>query len=300
MRKSFLRKSCDIFPCSAFTSAVSPRGREQLFFFRTQSIMPTRNTRNNGWRQLPSSDRRFSSASIRFALTSAAALGAAVVVFGCSKGEPAASNSAPAAGKISVASAQTGADTDHAAAGTGLPAGYSAVFDHADAKSSDVSYVEKGPGKWEVKTGPAHVLYSPGDTAANKFIVSATFEQLEAPAHPEAFGVFIGGSNLSGPTVKYTYFIVRGDGMYMVKVRDGANTRTITNWTASPAIPKQDAKGKGLYGIRVDVRDKVASVSVNGAPVTTIAGKDAPLNGITGVRINHNLHLIVTPVTVVR
>jgi len=233
--------------------------------------------------------------------TSALALVTAVVVSGCSKGEPAAaSNSAPVAGQISAAPPQTGADTDHTTAGTGLPTGYSAVFDHADAKSTDVSYAEKEPGKWEVKTGPAHILFSPSDTAANKFIASATFEQLEAPAHAEAFGVFIGGSNLSGPKIKYTYFIVRGDGMYMVKVRDGANTRTITNWTASPAIPKQDAKGKGLYGIRVDVRDNVASVSVNGAPVTTIAGKDAPLNGIAGVRINHNLHLVVTPVTVVR
>ncbi|MEO9114692.1 MAG: hypothetical protein ABI311_00880, partial [Gemmatimonadaceae bacterium] len=209
-------------------------------------------------RVLPQTTQPASRASIGFVLTSTAALTAALVVFGCSKGEPAAKNSAPVAGKISAAAPQTGADTDKTTAGTGLPTGYTAVFDHSDAKASDVSYAEKGPGKWEVKTGPAHILFSPADTAANKFTASATFEQLEAPLHPEAFGVFIGGSNLNGPTVKYTYFIVRGDGMYMVKVRDGANTRTITNWTANPAIPKQDAKGKGLYGIRVDVRDKVA------------------------------------------
>jgi len=254
----------------------------------------------NRARALPQTTQPLSRTSIRFVLTSAAALGVAVVVFGCSKGEPATSNSGPVAGTLSVGQPQTGADTDHATAGTGLPTGYTAVFDHSDAKASNVSYTEKGPGKWEVTTEPAHILFSPADTAANKFTVSATFEQLEAPSHPEAFGVFIGGSNLNGPTVKYTYFIVRGDGMYMVKVRDGANTRTITNWTANPAIPKQDAKGKGLYGIRVDVRDKVASVSVNGVPITTIPAKDAPLNGIAGVRINHNLHLIVTPATVVR
>ena len=254
----------------------------------------------NRSRAFPQPTSRPSGASIRIALITAAALSTTIGAIACSKGEGGASNNTPVSGRISVAPAQTGADTDHAAAGAGLPTGYSAVFDHANAKNSDVSYSEKEPGRWEVKTGPAHILYSPADTAANKYSVSATFEQLQAPSHPEAFGVFIGGSKLDGPTVKYTYFIVRGDGMYMVKVRDGADTRTITNWTANPAIPKQDASGKGLYGVKIDVRDGAASVSVNGAPITTISAKSAPLNGITGVRINHNLHLIVTPVTVIR
>lgn len=227
------------------------------------------------------------------------ALGASFCVVGCNKGDR--SSSAPVAGTITATGAQrAAADTDHAVSGAGLPAGYVAQFDHANAKASAVSYSEKEPGRWEVKTGPAHILYSQKDTAANKYSVSATFQQLEAPSHPEAFGVFVGGSNLDAPTVKYTYFIVRGDGKYMVKVRDGANTRTITDWTAHPSIPVQDAGGKGLYGIRIDVSGKTANVSVNGAPVTTITGKDIPLNGITGVRINHNLHLIVTPVSVIR
>jgi len=181
-----------------------------------------------------------------------------------------------------------------------LPTGYRAVFDDATGKVSDVSYSQKEPGRWEVKTGPAHILFSPKDTAANKYSVSATFEQLQAPSHPEAFGVFIGGSRLNSPAVRYTYFIVRGDGKYMIKVRDGASTRTITDWTAQPSIPKQDTAGKGLYGIRIDVKGKTADVSVNGAPVTTISGKGIPLNGIAGVRINHHLHLIVTPVSVIR
>lgn len=243
--------------------------------------------------------RRRTSKTIRIAFTTVAAVSASVGILACSKGESGSSGT-PAAGKITAAAQQAGADTDHATAGAGLPAGYTAIFDHANAKASDVSYSEREPGRWEVTTGPAHILFAPGDTAVNKYSVSATFEQLQAPSHPEAFGVFIGGSKLDAPTVNYTYFIVRGDGMYMVKVRDGANTRTITNWTAQPSIPKQDAAGKGLYGIKIDVRDKTANVSVNGVPITTISGKDAPLNGITGVRVNHNLHLMVTPVSVIR
>lgn len=231
----------------------------------------------------------------------AVALGAAVCVTGCSKSDRSSPNITPVAGTLTATAAQpAAADTDHTTNGAGLPAGYLAQFDHANAKPSDASYAEKEPGRWEVKTGPAHILYALKDTAAGKYSVSATFQQLEAPAHPEAFGVFVGGSNLDAPTVRYTYFIVRGDGKYMVKVRDGANTRTITDWTAHPSIPAQDASGKGLYGIRIEVSDGKANVSVNGMPVTTITGKNVPLNGITGVRINHNLHLIVTPVSVIR
>lgn len=256
-------------------------------------------TPNYIMREMPETTRRLTIKTIRFALTAVVAMSAAVGVLACGKGDSG-SNGAPVTGKLTAAAQQVGADTDHAAAGAGLPTGYSAIFDHANAKASNVSYSEREPGRWEVTTGPAHILFAAGDTAVNKYSVSATFEQLQAPSHPEAFGVFIGGSDLNGPTVKYTYFIVRGDGSYMVKVRDGANTRTITNWTAQASIPKQDAAGKGLYGIKIDVRDSVANVSVNGVPITTISGKDAPLNGITGVRVNHNLHLMVTPVTVIR
>jgi len=234
-------------------------------------------------------------------LATGVAVGVAMGITACSKGEGSGSASAPVAGTITAnAAANTAADSDRTASGAGLPAGYSVAFDHANSKATDVSYSEKEPGRWEVTTGPAHILFSPGDTAANKYSVSATFEQLQAPSHPEAFGVFVGGSNLNSPAAKYTYFIVRGDGKYMVKVRDGASTRTVTDWTAHASVPKQDASGKGLYGIKVAVNGKTADVSVNGAPVATISGKDIPLNGIAGVRINHNLHLIVTPISVIR
>jgi hypothetical protein len=238
--------------------------------------------------------------TILHALTTFVAIAAAAGAVACGKSENAATHVTPAAGKITAGATPAGADSASAPTGDRLPTGYTAVFDHANTNNSDVSYSEKEPGRWEVRTGPAHILFAPRDTAANKYSVSATFEQLEAPAHPEAYGVFIGGSHLNAPSARYTYFLVRGDGKYMVKVRDGAKTRTVTDWTSQPSIPRQDAAGKGLYGIKIDVNGKTANVSVNGAPITTISGKDAPLNGVTGVRVNHNLHLIVTPVSVIR
>jgi hypothetical protein len=206
----------------------------------------------------------------------------------------------PVAGKISATMPTPVADSDSVARHSGLPAGYAVVFDHSGASVSSATYSEKETGRWEVTTGAPQILYSPRDSALNRYIVSATFEQLQAPSHPAAFGVFIGGANLKTPKVRYTYFMVRGDGRYAVIVRDGADTRTLTDWTAQPVIPRQDAAGKGLYGIKIDVKAKTAKVSVNGAPITTISGKNIPLNGVTGVRIDDGLHLIVTPVSVIR
>ncbi len=237
------------------------------------------------------------------------ALVAASATSACGKGDSSAASASrePVQSRITAnapaKAAGVGGDSDIAARGNSpsLPAGYFAQFDRADSKPSDVSYSAREPGRWEVKTGGAHILYSPRDSARGKYSASATFEQVEAPAHPEGFGVIIGGSSLDQPAArKYTYFLVRGDGDYLIKVRDGAHTRTITDWTPNAAVPKQDAAGKALYGIKVAVDGNTARVSVNGAPVATIAAKDAPLNGVAGVRVNHNLHVIVTPVSVTR
>jgi hypothetical protein len=185
--------------------------------------------------------------------------------------------------------------------GEGLPKGYVAQLDMMSAKITDASYVKDGNGRWEVRTGPAHILYSLNDTAHKSYSVTATFEQLEKPMHPEAYGIFIGGSVLDVPAKrKYTYFLVRGDGKYLVKVREGTKIRTVTDWIAHPAIPRESGEGKVVYGIKIDVKGKMARVSVNGQPVTTISGNSGPLDGIVGVRINHNLHMMVTPVSVLR
>lgn len=205
--------------------------------------------------------------------------------------------SAPA----STAGSGGAADTDVAARGSGLPAGYVAQLDQPTARISDASYKEDGNGRWEVRTGPAHILYSLKDTTRKRYSVTATFEQLERPAHPEAYGVFVGGSSLEKPaSQRYTYFLVRGTGEYLLKVREGAHTRTVIDWTPHPALPKQDSAGKVVYGIKIESDGKTAKVSVNGKPVTTFTARQGPLEGVAGVRINHNLHLMVTPAHIVQ
>ncbi len=182
-----------------------------------------------------------------------------------------------------------------------IPAGYEVQLDRSDAIIDSILYAADGTGRWDVHTGPAHILYALKDTAANKYRVTTTIDQLELPKHPEAYGVFIGGANLKdSANATYTYFLVRGDGKYTVKVRDSAGVRTLTDWTQHRSIPVANGTGPATYGITIDVDGDKADVSVNGQPITSIDGKTAPLNGITGVRINHNLHVMVTPIAITR
>ena len=54
--------------------------------------------------------------------------------------------------------------------------------------------------------------------------MQATFTQMEPSEHPEGVGLFIGGSNLAAANQKYHLLLVRQDGQFLIKRRDGAQT----------------------------------------------------------------------------
>jgi hypothetical protein len=188
-------------------------------------------------------------------------------------------------------------DPDQAVAGNGVPAGFVGRTDEAGSPLSGAKYTAAAGGTWDVRTGPAHILYSPSLAGHTNYTDEAKIDQVEAPHHPEAYGVFIGGQQLDGAGQQYTYFLVRGDGMYAVKVRKGDDARTVVPFTASPAVPKADATGHASYTLRVVVTADKAQFYVNDQLVTAVNKTAAPTDGIAGLRINHNLHVIVTPAT---
>jgi hypothetical protein len=189
------------------------------------------------------------------------------------------------------------ADPDQSAGGSGVPAGYVGRTDRATQNIADAKYVASG-GQWEVTTGPAHIVYAAKDSARGNYRVAASLEQLEAPQHPEAYGLFIGGQNLDQPSQRYTYFVVRGTGEYLVRVRDGAETKDVKGWTGGADVPKADASGKATYRLAAQVRGDSVHFMINDKTVTSVAKSAVPTDGIAGVRVNHNLHVRVTPVTV--
>lgn len=189
-------------------------------------------------------------------------------------------------------------DPDRDAGGSGVPAGFTARTDRADAPITGAKYTSSGGSMFEVTTGPAHILYSSRDVAAGNYTALATIEQLEKPTHPEAFGLFIGGSNLNEPSQTYTYFVVRGTGEMLVKVREGDKTRDVVKWTANADVPKADASGKASYALAAQVTGDAVKFVVNGKQVGSVSKAGLPTEGIAGLRINHNLHLKVSPVSI--
>lgn len=195
------------------------------------------------------------------------------------------------------AAATSGSDPDRNVEGASIPAGYTARTDRADAPMTGASYTPSG-SSWEVRTGPAHIIYSAKDTASGNYTVSARIEQLEKPTHPEAYGLILGGRDLEGSSQTYTYFLVRGTGDLVVKVREGDATRDVLKWSPSTDIQKEDAAGKAAYDLSASVTDDAVKFSVNGKQVASVSKAGLPTDGIAGLRINHNLHLSVTPITI--
>jgi hypothetical protein len=218
---------------------------------------------------------------------------AALLIAGCTTAEktPAADSTQP------PATTANNSDPDRNAEGGAIPSGYTARTDKADANISGAKYTADG-NSWEITTGPAHIIYAAKDMGNGSYTASASIEQLESPAHPEAYGIFIGGRNLDQPSQTYTYFIVRGTGELAVKVREGATTRDVVKWTATPDVPKADASGKAKYDLAAQVTNDAVKFSVNGKQVASVGKAGLPTDGIAGLRVNHNLHVKASPVSV--
>jgi hypothetical protein len=151
---------------------------------------------------------------------------------------------------------------------------------------------------WEVTTGPAHILYRPTDSASGSYTVSTTIDQLAAPAHPEAYGVFVGGRDLNGARQRYLYFLVRGTGEMMAKVREGDKTRNVLAWQKHSAVPAANATGQASYRLAIQVNPDSVRFLVNGQRAASVPAAGLPTDGVYGIRINHNLHVRATPATV--
>src|SRR4051812_18645521 len=98
----------------------------------------------------------------------------------------------------------------------------------------NVKFTAMGDGL-HVTVGPAAIYWRDRDTVSGNYHVVAKLMQTKNPAHPEAFGLVIGGRNLADSGQKYTYFLVRPiDGMFSIRRRGGYATRptAVVEWTA--------------------------------------------------------------------
>jgi hypothetical protein len=195
--------------------------------------------------------------------------------------------------------AQGADDPTHKVAGGALPAGWMGRTDRATDKLTDAKFVAMGSG-YHATSGPAAIYWNPQTVTSSPFTATTTVTQTKAPTHPEAYGIFFMGKDLDAPTQSNMYFIVRGDGKFMVNHRAGAEVHKIIPWTENAAVVKADANGKAMNKLTVDAtKPDSVRLLVNGTQVAALPmdhlGKT---DGLVGLRVNHNLDVHIGDLTV--
>src|SRR5256885_2829639 len=195
------------------------------------------------------------------------------------------------------------ADPDHPVAGGGtIPAGGHVRTEPnrqsgQPASLENVKFSNMGDGL-HTTVGPAAIYWRDRDTISGNYHVVAKMTQMKNPAHPEAFGIFIGGKNLADSGQTYTYFLVRPiDGMYSIRRRSAYMTRptAVVEWTASDAVTKADTSGRAMNELSIQVQGGKAKFMVNGKEVYTADAASVDTNGVVGYRVNHNLDVHLGP-----
>jgi hypothetical protein len=194
-----------------------------------------------------------------------------------------------AALSLPLAAQQTPSDADQPARGGAVPAGWTVRADRGDASEAKIVTMGKG---LHVTTGPAFILYRADKDGKGPFHTLATFTQTKPSKHAEGYGLFVGGKGLDGAGQQYLYFLVRQDGSYLIKRREGEKTSDVSKgWVPSDAVKQPEANGSSTNLPEVDNKRDPSRVAflVNGKEVYATEAKAMALDGIVGIRQNHNL-----------
>lgn len=176
-----------------------------------------------------------------------------------------------------------------------LPGGYRIRLD-GDRTDPGQFVTEETPEGIRVTTGPAGIAWRPQDSVAvGDFRAEAAFTLQGAPvAYREAYGIFVGGRNLDGPSPRYLYLMVRATGEYMIKRRVGQATETIVDWLPHQSVLPVAADGDTpLNVLAIEVSGGEVQFFVNGTAVFRMPQADAAPWGVAGLRVNHRLDVVM-------
>lgn len=175
-----------------------------------------------------------------------------------------------------------------------LAGGWMVRTDRPDAPLEEVGLREQ-PNGWRITLGPAAIFWRPENRAAESYRVRATFTQLEPPPRAEAYGLLVGGRELTGEGQEYLYFLVRRDGKFLVKRRSGRETGTLVPWTADPSVRAAGPDGRSTNTLAIETAGGEVRFLANGEVVARLERTPAvPTDGIVGIRVNHALDVAVT------
>ena len=172
--------------------------------------------------------------------------------------------------------------------------GWEARLDRGGDAVSVLSFMTMGSGVHATTASAgAAIFWQPSSMTKGSYTISASFTQAEPSNHPNAYGLFFGGSDLAGADQRYSYFVIRQDGQFLIKKRMGSETPTVHDWTRHDAINELDAEGKSTNTLAVEVGSSQVRFLVNGTEVSTQMRSAVDTDGITGLRVTHflNVHI---------
>jgi len=185
------------------------------------------------------------------------------------------------------------------------PEGWLLRLDRPDrGTTEDIVFADMPPG-FHVTTGPAVLMHHPDSTASGTYRIDADVFLFDPGERREGYGIFFGGRDLEGPSQQYVYFLLRRDGKYLIKAREGEETSVVRDWTDHASIRSWDARPEGeptvQNALSVQIGPQDVAFLVNGTEVTRVPRSELPsTDGAFGLRVNHSLNLHVTSVRATR
>jgi hypothetical protein len=158
--------------------------------------------------------------------------------------------------------------------------------------TADIFFVNMTPG-WHVATGPAGIFYHPASTAEGTYRAETMIHFFDPGQRNEAFGLFIGGTDLEGDNIAYDYFLIRNTGEFLIKRRAGSETSVIQDWTKHDAVQTYgpDTESSVPNTLAVEVGAENVDFYINGEQVASHPRDHLHTDGIVGLRVNHALNL---------
>ena len=170
--------------------------------------------------------------------------------------------------------------------------GWEARLDRGTDTPSVLNFMPMGDGVHATTSGRGGAIFwRPSNTHSGNYTISVSFTQMEPSSHPNAYGLFFGGSNLSANNQRYSYFVIREDGQYLIKKRMGSETPEVVSWTPHSAINELDAQGRSTNVLSVEVGRSQVRFLVNGTELSSQPRSAVDIDGISGLRVNHQLNV---------
>lgn len=185
------------------------------------------------------------------------------------------------------------------------PPTWTVRFDHPGTATvgadttADVWFVNMTPG-WHITTGPAAIFYHPASLVEGNQRIESNIYFFDPEDRLEAYGIFFGGQNMEDDNITYDYFVVRNNGEFLVKRREGNETSVIHPWTPHEAVAifGPETEGTVANKLGLEIHGTEVAFFVNDIEVLRLPHEDVHTDGVLGFRMNHRVNVHVSTLTV--